>query len=259
MSSRFGGRIKAFAKVGPNGESLIEYSLNQALKATENGFSKIVFIVSESTKEAFKEAFGENYKGVPVEYCLQYFDKQQRDRPWGTGQAVSALRGFVEEGFVVCNSDDIYGENSFKILFGHLKNSNETGIVGYKLINNLSKKGTSNRGVIFFENDYVKKIKEVLDINPENLEEKGLNPDDLVSMNIFALNNDIIEKLNENFDKFKEQNKEDRRIEFFLPTELTSMIDKGEIKMKVYPASEETIGLTYPEDEEIVRDLLSNK
>jgi len=257
MSSRFGGKVKALAQVGPNGETLIEYSLNQALSS---GFSKIIFIVSSLTIESLKGLFGDNYKGVPVEYALQYFDPIERDRPWGTAQAISVLDDFVDDGFVVCTSDDIYGSRAFQILFDHLQKSDSAAILGYKLIDNLSNEGTSNRGVIdCYENNKVKSIKEVLAIDPKNLASKGLKPETLVSMSIFAFPKEVVYKLGERFENFKNKNKGDRKIEFFLPSEISYMIEKNELKMIVYPVSENTIGLTYPEDEEVVKRFLASK
>src|SRR3989344_9452907 len=85
LSKRFGGKPKGLAKVGPNGETLLEYSLNQALPA---GFTKIIFIVGEKTERLFKEKFGNSYKGVPIEYAMQEYDSAKRDKPWGTADAL---------------------------------------------------------------------------------------------------------------------------------------------------------------------------
>lgn len=257
MSSRFGGRIKAFAKVGPQGETLIEYSLGQSLPA---GFSEIVFIVSPVTEGPFRELFGDNFKGVPVKYALQTFDSAERDRPWGTGQAISVLDGAVRGSFVVCNSDDLYGKEAFRLLCEHLRQDESAATIGYKLIENLSEKGTSNRGIIERgESGEVKSIREVLEISKDNLAVKGLTDDSLASMNIFAFQNEIIAELKQRFEIFKSEHAGDRKIEFFLPSNVSDLIEKGKLKMLVYPSPEKTIGLTYPEDEEAVRRLLSGK
>jgi len=121
MSSRFNGKIKQFAKVGRNGETLIEVSLQQALRA---GFSKIVFIVGEKTEKPFKEMFGEEYKGVPIFYVFQGFDSNIRDKPWGTVEAVVKIKEVVNCDFVVCNGDDLYGEFAFRKCVEHLEAMN---------------------------------------------------------------------------------------------------------------------------------------
>jgi len=145
ISKRFGGKIKQLVKVGPNGESFIEYSLNQALST---GFSKIIFVVGEHTEKLFKERFGEDYKGVSVDYAFQKFDKEKRDRPWGTGDAPCSL---IEMGidcpFVICNGDNIYGNNTLRTLHNHLLESNDAATIGSKLINRVPETGTVNRGI----------------------------------------------------------------------------------------------------------------
>ena len=167
MSSRFNGKIKQFAKVGPNNETLIEYSLNQALPA---GFTKIIFIVGEKTEQPFKEMFGDNYKTVPVKYTFQNYNKEKRDRPWGTLDALCCARDLINCPFVVCSGDDIYGKESFKTLVKHLKNNPTNATVGYKLKNVLSKVGTVNRGIFKTNsNNEVISIEEVFNINKETL------------------------------------------------------------------------------------------
>ena len=110
LSSRFGGKPKAFAKVGANGELLIDYSLAQALKGD---FSKIIFVVSEKTRALFFAKFGNSYKGIPVYYALQEFDSVKRQKPWGTVDALCSAKEFLNCPFVVCNGDDLYGEEVF--------------------------------------------------------------------------------------------------------------------------------------------------
>ncbi|MEK6859875.1 MAG: sugar phosphate nucleotidyltransferase, partial [Nanoarchaeota archaeon] len=185
ISSRFGGKIKQFAKVTDT-ETLIEYSLNQALKS---GFSKIIFIVGNKTQFPFKEKFGNEYKGIPVEYALQTYDETKRDKPWGTTDALCSIRDIINCPFIVCNGDDIYGKNTFRILFNHLKNNknNDDATAGYKLIEVLPEKGGVNRGIFNIENNYVKDMNETFNIEKSNLSATNTNSDDLCSMNIFAL------------------------------------------------------------------------
>jgi len=264
LSSRFGGRIKQFVKITDN-ETLIEYSLNQALKS---GFNKIIFIVGKNTEQFFKDKFNHSYKGVPVYYAFQDFDANKRDKPWGTVDALCSIIPLIKEikePFVVCNGDDIYGKNSFKILYEHLKNgennikeNKEDATIGYKLKNVLPEKGSVNRGIFKTSQSYVTDIKEVFNIEKNNLSEKNLNLDDLCSMNIFALFPETIEKLNGILKIFKEEYKDNKKIECLLPVELSNLIKKNEIKMKIYPTNDKWLGITNPEDEFIVRDILKN-
>ena len=111
LSSRFGGRPKQMAKVGPNNETLIEYSVNQALK---NNFSKLIFITNTKTEQLFKNIFKNTYLNRPVLYINQTYDPIKRIRPWGTGDALSCIIGNIDESFILLNGDDIYGEDTLK-------------------------------------------------------------------------------------------------------------------------------------------------
>lgn len=115
ISSRFMGKIKHFAIVGSRGETLIEYSLKQALPS---GFSKIIFIVGNKTEKPFREKFGNSYNGIPVYYALQFYDESLRDKPWGTTDALCSIKSLIDCPFVICNGDDLYG----KILLEFLQN-----------------------------------------------------------------------------------------------------------------------------------------
>lgn len=254
ISSRFGGRIKQFTKVGPSGETLIEYSLNQALKA---GFTKIIFIVGNMTEKPFKEMFGDNYQGTPVYYALQKFDPKKRSRPWGTSDALCSIKEIINCPFVVCNGDDIYGENTFKTLFNHLKESNEEATVGFNLNEAIPEKGAVKRAIFKVNNGYAKRLVEIFGIEKDNLKASRTKPDDLCSMNIFALHPSVVEMLNENLIKFKKEKEGDRDIECLLPNEISRLIENNKAKMKIYPNVNKWIGVTNPEDEEVVRKVLA--
>ncbi len=144
MSSRFGGRIKQFAEVGPNGEKLIEYSLKQAIPV---GFSKIIFIVGDKTGEPMRDFFGDNYLGIPIFYAKQNYNVKEKDRLWGTVDALCSAKNLINCPIVVRNGDDIYGKNSFKLLIKHLQDTNEEATIGYKLIDVLPNNGNTNRGI----------------------------------------------------------------------------------------------------------------
>lgn len=253
MSSRFLGKIKQFAIVGENGETLIEYSLKQALPA---GFTKIIFIVGEKTEQPFKEKFGDNYKGIPIYYALQLYDKNKRDRPLGTTDALCSAKQFLDCPFVVCNGDDLYGKNSFKILVEHLKKENTCATLGFELGAGIPEAGKVNRGIFQTEGDLVTEIKEEFEIERTNLSEKGLKETSLCSMNIFALQPGVVEDLSKLLTEFKEKNKDDRRIEALLPEDISTLIKQNKLTLKLYPSLDLWIGITNPQDEEIVRNKL---
>ena len=251
ISSRFGGRIKAFAQISSNGETLIEHSLRQALPA---GFTKIIFIVGNKTEQAFKEKFGDSFEGVPVYYALQNYDEETRDRPWGTTDAVCSAKDLIDCPFILANGDDLYGKNSFKIVADYLKENEDMATVGFKLRGMLSEEGTVNRGVFQKDsNDYLTEIKEVLNISKENMSELGLTEDTLCNPNLFGLRPEVLEYLGEILMKFKEEHEGDRKIECLLPVDLGDLIKQGKIKMKVLLTPDKWLGVTNPGDELLVR------
>lgn len=257
MSSRFGGNIKQFARVGPNNETLIEYSLNQALKS---GFDKIIFIVGKKTDVGFMEKFGNDYNGVPVYYAFQNFDENARDRPWGTADALCSAADLLDCPFVVCNGDDIYGEEAFRKLIDYSINTNGCATIGYKVGEVLSENGTVNRGIFETDaEDNLISINETFEITKENLFEKNLRGDSPCSMNIFLLNPDIVVGLKEKLALFQEENKFDRKVECLLPRELTKLINEKNLKIKVLNTNEKCIGVTNPSDEEVVRKILASQ
>lgn len=256
ISSRFGGKIKQFAIIGKNQETLIEYSLNQAIPA---GFAKIIFIVGEKTEKLFKEKFGNEYKEIPIFYVLQRFNLKDRDKPWGTGDALCSAIGIIDCPFIVCNGDDIYGKETFEILRNHLEKENTNSTIGYKLAGVIPDKGTVNRGIFEIDSDNnVKSIKEIFEITKDNLKDKQLSENSLCSMNIFALIPEVIGKLNNALIKFKQEHKGDKKVEFLLPKELNNLIKEGKIKMKMYPTYERWFGITNPGDEIKIREQLKN-
>ena len=253
LSSRFGG-VKQFAKIGPNNETLIEYSLNQALKA---GFSKIIFIVGEKTEHLFREKFGDNYQNTPVQYVLQYFNPEKRDRPWGTADALCCIKNIINCPFVFCNGDDIYGENTFRKLFNHLQESNECASIGYNLKDALPDEGAVHRGIFnICEHGYVQNLIETFNIELNNLAKDNLTPNHSCSMNIFALHPGVIDMLHEELINFKQNNQEDRKVEFLIPTEISRLIQNNQIRMKIHSTPDKWFGVTNPEDEAIVREML---
>jgi len=254
ISSRFGGKIKQFAQIGPNNETLIEYSMNQALKA---GFTRIVFIVGNMTEKPFKEKFENSYKGIPITYALQAYDLKERDRPWGTTDAVCTIKDIIDSPFVVCNGDDIYGANTFKRLVNHLKKSSEEATIGYRLFDVIPDIGKTHRGIFKInDNNFVEELQEVFNIEKSNLSATNTKPDNMTSMNIFALHPETIDYLSENLKIFKKEHIGDRKIEFLLPNEISNLIKQGKIKMKIYPTSDKWLGITNPEDEPLVREIL---
>ncbi len=255
-SSRFGGRPKQFAIVGPKGETLIEYSMNQALKA---GFDKIIFIVSEKTNDGLKKIFGQNYKGTQIFYVFQKFDEKIRDKPWGTTDALCSAKSLIDCPFIVCNTDDVYGEEAFTLLRDHLNDKKSEATISYDLLRTLPPTGEVNRGIFKLNTDRtVSSITENFGVSRANIESRGLRPDSQTNVNLFALHPETIELLSQILQNFKKEHIEDRKIECLLPTDLSSLIKSGRIKMHCYKTKEKWSGVTYPEDEKIVREDIRN-
>ena len=257
MSSRFGGKIKQFAKVGKNNETLIEVSINQAIDA---GFDKIIFIVGEKTSAPFKEKFQNEYKGIKIDYALQTFDKETRDKPWGTCDALVCAKSVINDDFVVCNGDDLYGANTMKSLITFSKENNvDHATIGYTLGNVLPDNGEVNRGIFSTDNDNnVLEIDETLNISKANLKEKNLSEKNLSSQNIFFIKKETLNLLEEKLIKFKETHPGDRKSECYLPTELSNLINEDKIKLKLIPTSDKWFGVTNPEDEAIIKEQLKS-
>jgi len=254
LSKRFGGKPKGLARIGPNNETLLEYSIKQALPINP---TKLIFVVSNQTKELFAKEFKNSYKGIPIKYALQEFDSKIRDKPWGTCDALCSASSFIDSPFILCNGDDIYGERSFKILAEHIKNKEESATLGYELGKVLSDKGDVNRGIFQTDkNGFVKSIVEVLNLNKSNLKERGLKEESLCSMNIFAFSESVLSYFKEILADFKKEHANDRTAECFLPNSATLLIKSNKLKMKVYPTQDKWIGLTRPEDEEEARNEL---
>jgi NDP-sugar pyrophosphorylase family protein len=254
ISSRFGGKMKQFAKVGPKGQTLLEYSLSQALPA---GFTKIFFIVGEKTLVPMKKKFGNRFLGVPVSYILQKYDPKNRIKPFGTADALICAKDALDCPFVLCNSDDIYGSKSFKILCDHLKSERSMATVGYPLLKVLPKSGKVNRGIILSRNGYVSIINEVLAVSKKNYLKFNLDKCSVCNMNIFAIRPSIFKLLAPLVADFKKKNI-NLNSECILSQEFSKLIIKNKIKMKLYTTSDNWFGITNPEDEAIVRNQISN-
>ncbi len=254
LSKRFGGKPKGLVKIGPQGETLLEYSLNQALSSNP---SKIIFIVSKETEKPFKTKFGNQYKGIPILYTIQTYNKKERDKPWGTADAPCSASHLINKKFILCNGDDIYGEEAFRILAEHLRGNSECATVGYKLKQVLSKNSKVNRGIFEINlNNTVKTITETPEITMDNYSSKGLTENTLCNMNILALNPNTLNHLKQALEQFKKENINSRTAECYITTEIGKLIKQNKISLKLYTTNSKWFGLTNPEDEESVKEQL---
>ena len=262
MSSRFGGTPKQFAIIGnkETGETLIEYSVNQALKAAKNicSINKIIFITNPKTEEQFKNLFNNELwmnSKTKFEYIQQDFDQATRMRPWGTCGAVCSLQGHVDQPFILLNGDDIYGEETFKKGYHMLLAEKNNIIGGCKMVNTLPEDGLVNRGLIETNNEsYVTSMRELLKIS------KKENPelhDKLGNVNFIGLLPKTVELLTHILNRFKVEHKDDPKIECLLPDNLNELIQTKQITMKAFQIMNKIYGITHPGDDAILRKILA--
>ena len=276
MGSRFGG-IKQLEPLGPSGEIIIDYSIYDAIEA---GFDKVVFIIRKDIEDDFKQVVGNHIaEHIQVEYVYQSLDDlpkgyskpEGRVKPWGTGQAILACKDVVKEPFIVINADDYYGKEGFRKIHSYLedlekKNSKyDYCMAGFLLGNTLSDNGTVTRGVCKTdENSMLVTVNETFDISKkddkavgydENKNEKIMDLDTPVSMNMWGFTPEFIDELDANFPKFLD-NIEDGNIkaEYLLPEIVAKMLRENKATVRVLESSDKWYGITYQEDKEKVKE-----
>lgn len=268
MGSRYGG-IKQIDGFGPSGETIMDYSLYDAVRA---GFTKVVFIVREEILETVKERFEPKLKGkLKVEYVIQALDtfvpkqyqNSERTKPWGTSHAMLCAKNVINEPFAVINADDFYGRAAFQSLANFFNNNTDGAhaMVGYTLKNVLSEHGSVSRGCGEQDaNGYLKSVVERVTIVKENgkiisKEKDGdvvMNPETPTSMNFWGFHPTIFPIIEKMFEEFLKENSTNLKAEFFIPLVGNKMIQQGIGKVKVLGGGDIWFGVTYKEDKEEV-------
>lgn len=253
MGSRFGG-LKQIAPVGPGGEIILDFSVYDAVKA---GFDKTVFIIRRDIEKDFREIAGKRIeKMTDVEYVFQdmatlpegFAVPDGRTKPWGTGHAVYCTKNVVDTPFALINSDDYYGQKSFKLIHDSLVNDSQTCMVGFNLGNTITENGTVSRGICEVENGILKGVVEHTDLDKNS----GIPLDTIVSMNMWGLLPSVFEDIEKDFVRFLNNLKNPLKDEFYIPFVVDNMIrTKGEI-VKVLETSDKWYGVTYKEDKDTV-------
>ena len=246
LGSRYKGGIKQLAKVGKNGETIMELSINNAIKA---GFNEVIFILRKDILDDFEELVGSKIS-VNKKYVFQEIESG-RTKPWGTGEAVLKV-GSIDNSFAVINADDYYDYDAFKKLYDYLSlqdvNSYNYAMSGYILKNTLSLNGGVNRGICKLENGYLKDVEEVTNIKVDS----DIDMKSIVSMNIWGFTPTILRELDERFKKHKLVTSE----EFFLPQVVDELINEGKATVRVLETDSKWYGITYSEDLEYVKENL---
>ena len=271
MASRYGS-MKQTESFGPSGETIMDYSIYDAIRA---GFGKVVFIIRKDFAEGFKSRFGSKLDGkIEVDYVYQemdcFVDKNDipadRTKPWGTGHAILCAKDVIREPFAVINADDYYGTDAFKKAADFLNNQcNEHtySIIGYQLDKTLSDHGTVSRGVCEVDADMnLVSINERTKIYPEDgkvVYEEGENKFEVpakssVSMNFWCFHPSLFERAEKLFKKFVPENKDNIKAEFFIPIIADEFIRQEGNLIKVIPTSSQWFGVTYKEDAAAVKN-----
>ncbi|MCL2511433.1 MAG: sugar phosphate nucleotidyltransferase [Bacteroidales bacterium] len=269
MGSRYGG-IKQLARLGPSGETIMDYSIYDAIRS---GFGKVVFIIRKSIEEPFCEMVLQKYeKIIPCEYVFQELDAlpagyqppEGRQKPWGTGHAILMAADVIQEPFAVINADDFYGYDAFVQMGRFLKNtdpqSNRWAMIGYRLANTLSDFGVVSRGVCYADADNMllnvterTKIKhngKNIVYQDENNNEIALDEALPVSMNFWGFTSTLFTYLKAGFDDFLRINKDNLTTEYYIPSEISRQIDEKNAKIQIISTSGNWFGITYPEEKD---------
>jgi hypothetical protein len=268
MGSRYGG-LKQIDPVGPNGETIIDYSIYDALRA---GFGKLVFVIRRDIESQFKEMVGMRFeKRIGVEYVFQELDKlppgfsvsPNRKKPWGTGQAILMAAEVIREPFAAINADDFYGANSFRVLAEHLcAGSPDCAMVGFILRNTLSEFGSVARGVCRVGNDgFMLSVTELTKIERDGRAAKytdvsgkihSLTGGEVVSMNMWGFTPALFEPLRVQFENFLKENGRDEKSEFYIPAVVNELVGSGQGRCKILLTPDSWFGVTYREDRPFV-------
>lgn len=277
IGSRYGG-LKQLDPIGPSGETIVDYSIYDAL---QSGFGKVVFIIKEEIEQDFREVFYEKLKNhVAVDYVMQEIWKvpegvkvpEGRRKPWGTGHAILMADGTIDGPFAVINSDDFYGRGAYQKLAEYYQGwspsrENDYCMVGYRVVNTLSEFGAVSRGVCQTDaNGFLLDVVERTQIArgekgicfSEKGQEFPLADNTTVSMNFWGFTPSFFEFLRTGFDDFIRQNVNELKSEYYIPTEVNHLIRERRATVRVLPCVERWFGMTYHEDrEQVVKNIRS--
>ena len=277
MGSRYGG-LKQIDPVGPGGETIIDYSIFDALRA---GFGKLVFVIRHDIEQQFREVVGSRFeRRIAVEYVFQELDKLPaghalpagRTKPWGTTHAILMAEAAVKEPFAAINADDFYGRNAYTVMAKHLTSgAPDYAMVGFTLKNTLSDHGSVARGVSRTNADqYLTSIVELLKIERDGTGAKNtdadgtitrLTGDEAVSMNFWGFTPALFPQLQVEFEKFLARSGKELKSECYIPSTVGDLVTQGRAKVKVLRSPDSWFGVTYREDRptvvESIRQLIA--
>ena len=266
MGSRYGG-LKQLDAVGPNGETIIDFSVYDAIRA---GYNKVVFIIREDFEQQFKQKISNKYKDkIDVEIVYQDLNDlpssfrcpNERSKPWGTGHAILAARNAISEPFVAINGDDFYGKESFKVISNYYSSVNSGfAMAAFQLDKTLSENGSVSRGICEQNSNELVTVVETHDIKKNsagNIEcdrDISLLGSELVSMNMWGFTPTLFDHLEKMFNDFLMGNISDLKSEFLIPSVINDLIEKNIEKVQVLETQSTWFGVTYAEDKPFVEN-----
>jgi len=283
IGSRYGS-LKQLDKIGPSGETIIDYSIYDAMQAE---FVKVVFVIRKSLEKDFKKQFINKLKDkITIDYVLQEINAipegikvpANREKPWGTGHAVLMASEKISGPFAVINADDFYGRGAFTALTNYYENwspdyENDYCMVGYDIANTLSDHGTVSRGICktdrfsnlveVVEQKHVERISQEIVFKNDAGASTVLSSDTLVSMNFWGFTPSFLRYLSIGFKEFIAENASDSKSEFFIPTMVNNLVKSKRASVKILNCREQWFGITYRQDRETVvgkiRELVDKK
>ena len=266
MGSRYGG-LKQLDAVGPSDETIIDFSVYDAIRA---GYNKVVFIIREDFEKQFKEKISNKYEDkIKVEIVYQdlhdlpnsFSCPKDRSKPWGTGHAILAARNVISEPFAAINGDDFYGRESFKIISDHYSSVNSGfAMAAFQLDKTLSDYGSVSRGICEQNLNQLVTVVETHGIKKSsagNIEcdrDISLLGNELVSMNMWGFMPSIFDHLEKMFNEFLDENISDLKSEFLIPSVVNDIIEKNIEKVQVLKTKSTWFGVTYIEDKPFVKN-----
>jgi UTP-glucose-1-phosphate uridylyltransferase len=263
MGSRYGG-LKQLDAIGPSGETIIDYSVYDAIKA---GFTKVVFIIRTDFEQEFKSKITDKYEGqIQVEFAFQDLNDlpdeftcpEGREKPWGTGHAIFSARDVINEPFVAINGDDFYGRESFKVVADYYrKGANSFSMVAFKLDKTLSSFGGVTRGLCTVNDEKLNTVIETADLQKtdygvssnRDIELDGSEP---VSMNVWGFTPILFKYLEEKFVEFLSENGREMKSEYLIPSVVNELIQSRQEIVHVLRSGATWFGVTYKEDKPYV-------
>jgi len=277
MGSRYGG-LKQIDPVGPAGETIIDYSIFDAMRS---GFGKLVFVIRKDIEQQFRDIIGARFeKRIAVEYAYQELDTLPtgysvpagRTKPWGTTHAILMAESVIREPFAAINADDFYGQQAYQLIAQHLTSGTaDSAMVGFILRNTLSRFGSVARGVCRVDgSNQLTSVVEMMKIEPDgsgakNTDASGqitpLTGDEAVSMNFWGFTPAVFPQLRTQFDAFLKKSGQEQKSECYIPSTVNDLVHAAQARVQVLRTSDSWFGVTYREDRpqvvESIRQLIA--